>query len=79
VLNKLSGLLEVDCQDIKMKQLSHPQLIQQIAKHLSSTFSMKQLGHLDYILRIEIKHLLYKSLLMTQSSYLAIAYTGQYG
>jgi len=34
------------------------------------TFSLKQLGHLDYFLGIEIKQLPNESLLMTQSEYI---------
>lgn len=40
---------------------SSAQLIQQITEHLNSTSSLKQLGHLDCFLGIEIKHLPDKS------------------
>nr|KYP56497.1 Retrovirus-related Pol polyprotein from transposon TNT 1-94 [Cajanus cajan] len=49
---------------------SSSQFIQQITDQLNSTFSLKQLGQLDYFLGIKIKHLPDKSLLMTQSKYI---------
>lgn len=48
---------------------SSSSLIQQITTQLNSTFSLKQLGQLDYFLGIEIKYLPDGSLLMTQSKY----------
>ena len=48
---------------------SSSSLIQQITTQLNSTFSLKQLGQLDYFLGIEIKYLPDRSLLMTQSKY----------
>ena len=44
-------------------------LIQQLTSKLNTAFSLKQLGHLDYFLGLEIKYLLNKSILMTQSKY----------
>jgi len=45
-------------------------LIQNITTKLHTTFSLKQLGHLDYFLGLEIKYLLNKSIIMTQSKYI---------
>ena len=49
---------------------SSSSLIQQITTQLHFAFSLKQLGQLDYFLGIEIKYLLDRSLLMTQSKYI---------
>lgn len=46
------------------------QLIQQLTSQLNSKFPLKQLGQLDYFLRIEIKTLSDNSLLLTQSKYI---------
>ena len=43
--------------------------IQQLTSKLNTTFSLKQLGHLDYFLGLEIKYLPDRSILMTQSKY----------
>ena len=48
---------------------SSPQLIQHLTAKLNSTFSLKQLGKLDYFLGIEVKTLSDNSLL-TQSKYI---------
>jgi len=45
-------------------------LIQQLTTQLHSTFSLKNLGQLEYFLGIELKHLPDKSLLLTQSKYI---------
>lgn len=45
-------------------------LIQQLTDKLNSSFSLKQLGHLDYFLGLEVKYLPDNSILMTQSKYI---------
>ena len=45
-------------------------LIQQLTTKLNVVFSLKQLGHLDYFLGLEIKYLPDNSLVMTQSKYI---------
>ena len=40
-------------------------LIQQLTNKLHTAFSLKQLGHLDYFLGLEIKYLSNNSILMT--------------
>ena len=49
---------------------SSTSLIQQLTDKLNTVFSLKQLGHLDYFLGLEIKYLSNKSILMTQSKYI---------
>ena len=48
---------------------SSTSLIQQLTYKLNIAFSLKQLGHLDYFLGLEIKYLPNNSILMTQSKY----------
>jgi len=45
-------------------------LVQQLTTNLNTAFSLKQLGHLDYFLGLEIKYLPNNSILMTQSKYI---------
>ena len=45
-------------------------LIQQLTNKLNTAFSLKQLGHLDYLLGLEIKYLSNIAILMTQSKYI---------
>ena len=45
-------------------------LIQHITYKLNTAFSLKQLGHLDYFLGLEIKYLPNNSILMTQTKYI---------
>ena len=45
-------------------------LIQQLTNRLNIAFSLKQLGHLDYFLGLEIKYLSNNSILTTQSKYI---------
>ena len=45
-------------------------LIQQLTSKLNTAFSLKQLGHLDYFLGLEIKYLANNSILGTQSKYI---------
>ena len=45
-------------------------LIQQLTTKLHIAFSLKQLGHLDYFLGLEIKYLPNNSILMTRSKYI---------
>ena len=45
-------------------------LIQQLTSRLNTAFSLKQLGHLDYFLGLEIKYLSDSVILMTQSKYI---------
>ena len=45
-------------------------LIQQLTNKLHTAFSLKQLGHLDYFMDLEIKYLSNNSILMTQSKYI---------
>ena len=49
---------------------SSTSLTQQLTSKLNIVFSLKQLGHLDYFLGLEIKYLSNKSILMTQSKYI---------
>ena len=49
---------------------SSTSLIQQLTDRLNTAFSLKQLGHLDYFLDLEIKYLSNNSILMTQSKYI---------
>ena len=44
-------------------------LIQQLTSRLNIVFSLKQLGHLDYFLGLDIKYLANRSILMSQSKY----------
>jgi len=44
--------------------------IQQLTTKLHTAFPLKQLGHLDYFLGLEIKYLPNNSILMTQSKYI---------
>ena len=50
-------------------------LIQQLINRLNTAFSLKQLGHLDYFLGLEIKYLSNNAILMTQSKYIVICFT----
>jgi len=49
---------------------SSTSLIQQLTTKLHIAFSLKQLGHLDYFLGLEIKYLPNNSKLMTQRKYI---------
>jgi len=49
---------------------SSTSLSQQLTTKLHTAFSLKQLGHLDYLLGLEIKYLPNNSVLMTQSKYI---------
>ena len=49
---------------------SFTSLIQQLTTKLHNAFFLKQLGHLDYFLGLEIKYLPNNSTLMTQSKYI---------
>ena len=49
---------------------SSTSLIQQLTYKLNNAFPLKQLGHLDYFLGLEIKYLSSNSILMTQSKYI---------
>ena len=46
------------------------QLVQQLTSKLNAKFSLKQLGHLDYFLGIEVKYLLDGSIILSQSKYI---------
>ena len=45
-------------------------LIQHVTSSLNATFSLKQLGQLEYFLGMEIKHLYDQSVVMTQTKYI---------
>jgi len=45
-------------------------IVQQISSSLNSTFSLKQLGRLNYFLGIKIQYQPNNSLVMTQSKYI---------
>ena len=56
--------------DIIVTGDSLPYYIQQIIQKLHSTFTLKDLGPLDYFLGIQVKHLKDGSLLLSQSKYI---------
>nr|KYP74015.1 Copia protein [Cajanus cajan] len=45
-------------------------LMQQFISKLNATFSLKQLGDLDYFLGIEVKHVTFGSMLLSQAKYI---------
>ncbi|XP_019423040.1 PREDICTED: uncharacterized protein LOC109332510 [Lupinus angustifolius] len=50
---------------------SSPSMVSKVIKDLSTTFSLNQLGKLDYFLGIEVKHISDGTLLMSQIKYIS--------